>query len=227
MPPSLIETSSSDRFISRVAQRFHVALGAFRFPGVADSASVPDQLVGKLDPFVPRNDLHQILLDLLRIFIARQIQAVRKTQHVRIHYHSAGDSIRGAEHDVSRFSRNTGQREYLFHRARHLPAELFNDGFAGSHYGLGFVPEKSRRTNVLFQFAWGRKSERLRIRILLIERFSNLIHAHVRALRGKNRGDQQLKCILMLQLARRIPVSLVQSRKDCSYSLWISPRSVR
>src|SRR5258707_14939378 len=114
---------------------------------------------------------------------------------MRIHNPSAGESVRGAKHDVSCFSRNTGQREYLLHRARHLSAKLFNDRFAGSHYGLGFVPEKSRWTDVLFQLAWRGISERLRIRILLIERFSNLIHAHVTALLVKNRGDQLLKCV--------------------------------
>src|SRR6266481_4125685 len=68
--------SRSDALVFRVAQRFHIALDAFRFARVADPASVPDQLVRKLDPLFLRNDLHQVLFDLLWIFISRQVQAV-------------------------------------------------------------------------------------------------------------------------------------------------------
>src|SRR6267143_2924692 len=63
-------SSRSDALVFRVAQRFHIALHAFRFARVADPASVPDQLVRKLDPLLLRNNLHQILLDLLGIFIS-------------------------------------------------------------------------------------------------------------------------------------------------------------
>src|SRR5260370_16897297 len=101
---------------------------------------------------------------------------------MRIHNHSAGDSVRGAKHDVSCFSRNTGQRENLLHRARHLSAKLFNDRFAGSHYGLGFVPEKSRWTAVLFQLTWRGITDHLPIRILLFKLYTNPITPHLIAL---------------------------------------------
>ena len=60
---------ASDRFVLGVAQRFHIALNALWFARMADASAMPDQLVGKLDPLFPRNNFHQILLDLLRIFI--------------------------------------------------------------------------------------------------------------------------------------------------------------
>src|SRR6267378_3965651 len=57
--------SRSDALVFRVAQRFHVALDAFRFARVANPAPMPDQLMRKLDPLFLRNNLHQILFDLL------------------------------------------------------------------------------------------------------------------------------------------------------------------
>src|SRR6266550_3049119 len=79
-------------------------------------------------------------------------------------------------------------------------------------------------TDFVFQLAWRGVRERLRIRIFLIKRFGDLVHAHIRALRGKNRGNKQLKCILVLQLARGIPVRFVQVREDCCYALRIRSR---
>jgi hypothetical protein len=57
------------RFVFRIAKRFEIALEAHRFAGLADFAAVPDQLMGKQDPFFLRDDLHQVLLDLLGILI--------------------------------------------------------------------------------------------------------------------------------------------------------------
>src|SRR5260370_16864929 len=62
------------RFVFRIAKRFEIALDAHRFAGLTDFAAVPDQLMGKQDPFFLRDDLHQVLLDLLGIFVPGQIE---------------------------------------------------------------------------------------------------------------------------------------------------------
>jgi len=85
------------------------------------------------------------------------------------------------------FSRHARQREDFFHGARHLPAKLFKDRFARAHHRFRLVPEKSCRPDVLLQLAWRGVCERFRIWIFFIKRFSYLIDAHIRALRGKNR----------------------------------------
>src|SRR5271169_2288852 len=59
------EKKSLYRLVFRVAESFQIAFGAFRLARLADFAPVPDQLVGKQNPFFPRNYLHQVLLDLL------------------------------------------------------------------------------------------------------------------------------------------------------------------
>jgi hypothetical protein len=43
---------------------------------MANPSAMPDDLVGKLNPLLPWNDFHQILLNLFRIIIPRQIQAL-------------------------------------------------------------------------------------------------------------------------------------------------------
>ena len=60
----------SDRLIFRVAEALEIAFGAPRFARLADLAPVPDQLVGKQNPFFARDHLHQVLFDFLGIGIA-------------------------------------------------------------------------------------------------------------------------------------------------------------
>ena len=47
-----------DRLVFRVAEALEIAFGAPRFARLADLAPVPDQLVGKQNPFFARNHLH-------------------------------------------------------------------------------------------------------------------------------------------------------------------------
>src|SRR6516164_8140255 len=83
----------SNRFVFGVTQFFHIALRALRLARGADAASVPDQLVRKLDPLVLWNNGHQILLDFLGIVVASQIQPLREPHYMRIHHDPARDSI--------------------------------------------------------------------------------------------------------------------------------------
>src|SRR5207244_9260064 len=77
-----------------------------------------------------------------------------------------------------------------FHRAWHLSAKPFDDRFARPHHRFRLVPEESRRPDVLFQLAWCGIRERLRIRIFLIKRFSDLVHAQDRKSTRLNSSHQ-------------------------------------
>lgn len=170
---------------------------------------MPDNLVGKLDPPLFWNDLHEVLLDFLGIFVARQVQAVGNADDVSIHDNAAGDSKSSSEDDIGGFSRSAGKREHFFHGLRHSPAKLFHDGFARTHNGFGFVAEESSRANLLLEVARIRICEGFRRWIFLIERFRHLVYAHIGALRGEDRGNQQLKRVFVLQLAGRGGIRLV------------------
>ena len=89
---------------------------AQRAARVADPAAVPDQQVREAAPVRPRNELHQVALDLDRILVPRQPEALRKPAHVRVDH----DALRVAElgrDDVGRLARDAGQPQQLLDRA--------------------------------------------------------------------------------------------------------------
>src|SRR5882672_2090018 len=53
------------------------ALAAFRLARHADPASVPDHPMREVDPLLHRQELHQVLLDFLRIVLPRQLKSAR------------------------------------------------------------------------------------------------------------------------------------------------------
>jgi CHASE3 domain sensor protein len=64
-------------FVFRVADTLEDALQAFRFACLAHFASMPYQLMRKQNPFFLGNHLDQVLFDLLRIGVFRQIKPPR------------------------------------------------------------------------------------------------------------------------------------------------------
>src|SRR5438270_13334797 len=61
--------SRLDDFVFRVANGFEIAVEAFGFAGDTYAASVPDQLVRKLNPFFSGDRAHQVWFDFLGIFV--------------------------------------------------------------------------------------------------------------------------------------------------------------
>src|ERR1700732_3793314 len=178
--------------VFRIADGFEVAIEAAGLAGDTNAAAMPDELVGKLNPFFFRNDAHEVLLYFFGIFVLREIEAAREANHVGIDHDAARDAIGGAQHYVARFSRHTWEREDFVHGFGDLAAEGFEQRFAGAHDGFGLVSEKSGGPNLLLQFAGVGVGEGLRIGIFLVERFGDLVYAYVGTLRRKNRRDQEL-----------------------------------
>ena len=148
---------------------------------------MPDQLVGEQNPFVLRNHLHQILLDLFRIVVAGEIQTFRQALHVRIDNDARGDAVSGAENHVGRLTSHAWKREQLLHRARYFPPERLDDRFACADDGFRLVAEESRRPDFLLEVFRGGVGESFRSRILDVERLRHLDYAPVRALRREDR----------------------------------------
>ena len=103
--PRALLTWISDRFVLCVAERFQVAFQALRLARLANPPPVPNDLVRKEDPFVLGNHLHQVLFDLLRILVSRQVQALGDSLDMGVHDYAARDPISGSQHDVCGFSR--------------------------------------------------------------------------------------------------------------------------
>src|SRR5215472_4196202 len=83
--PRSFLTWISDRFVLCVAERFQVAFYALWLARLANPPPMPNDLVRKEDPFVLRNHLHQVLLDLCRILVSRQVQALGDSLDVGVH----------------------------------------------------------------------------------------------------------------------------------------------
>src|SRR5580692_1270482 len=73
----LVHFHRAPRLVPGVADVLQRTLRALRLARDAQLPSVPDDLVGKENPALSWDDLHQILLDLLRVVLLRQFQSPR------------------------------------------------------------------------------------------------------------------------------------------------------
>ncbi len=144
---------------------------------------MPDQLVGKLDPGILRNDFDEVLLDFLWIFVLGQIETAREAHDVRIDDDSAGDSVARTENDVAGFACDAGQRQDFVHCLWNFAFKVFDDAFARAHDRFRFIAEEPGRADFLFQFTWIGVGEIFRCFVFLVERFGDFVHANVGALR--------------------------------------------
>ena len=116
----------------------------------------------KQDPSLAGNDLHQILLDFLRIVLRRQLQPARDAMHVGVDDHAFGLPEPCSQHDVRGFAGDAGKREQFFHVVGNLPPEVRYDLPCGSHDGLGFVAEESGRPDIRLELFGSERGKRLR-----------------------------------------------------------------
>jgi hypothetical protein len=75
---------ASVRLVLGIAERLEIALEALWVARGTNSAAVPDELVREQNPPALWNDLHQVLLDFLRVIVSCEIEPPRKPLHVRI-----------------------------------------------------------------------------------------------------------------------------------------------
>ena len=60
------------------------------------------------NPAILRDDLHQVLLDLFRRVLLRELQPVRDAKHVRIDDDAARDAKGGAQDHIGSLARHAG-----------------------------------------------------------------------------------------------------------------------
>ena len=97
---------------------------------------MPDHLVSEVSPLFARDDLHQILLDLLGIVMARKFQATGDAIDMSVHYYAFVLLEPGAEHDVGGLPRHAWKREQLIHFGRHLAPKVAHNFLGRSHNGF-------------------------------------------------------------------------------------------
>src|SRR6266568_4172524 len=207
------------RLILRMAQRLQRTLHALRCPRHTQSSPVIDDLVRVVNPLLSRNHLHQILFNIPRVLRPRKLQPPRDPVHVRIDHDSFGLPEPRSQHHVCRLSRHSRQREQLIHLIGNFAAELLHHLASGPHNGLRLVPEESRSDDHRLQFLRLNLRQRSRCRILLEQRRGHHIYPHVRTLRRKNRRNQQLPGIVMMQSTHRPRIRPIQYLQNLRHPL--------
>src|SRR2546425_8870021 len=107
------------------------------------SAPVPDDLMREENPLLSRNDLHQVLLDLLWIVVLRQFQSSRDAMDVGVHDQTFGLAEPGAQDDVGGFAGHSWQREQVIHVLGNLAAELADDFSRRANNRFRFIAKKT------------------------------------------------------------------------------------
>src|ERR1035438_2444248 len=87
----LVRLHRAPGFVRGMADIFQCTVDALGLAGDAELASVPDDLVGKQNPFLARDDAHQVLLDLLGISVCREFEAARNAVNMGVDDHAFRD----------------------------------------------------------------------------------------------------------------------------------------
>ena len=186
------------------------AVVAIGLTSEASPATVPDEPVAPVCPIFPWNELHQILLDLLGIGLARNPKSMREAHHMRVDDDAFVFSEGVAEDNVGRFPSHAREGRAVSpscqERGRHVRPQSRPLHRGGSL----FCCEKNRSNGSFFQ------SRRSRFRVIggapifREQRRRDGIHSLVGALRGQNRRHQKFERIPEIELAMRVRINLRQ-----------------
>src|SRR6267154_1361137 len=139
----LVYLNRAPRFVGGVADIFQGAIHAFGFSGDTEFASVPDELVGEENPFLARDDAHQVLLDLLWIGVRGEFEAARDAVHMSIDDYALSYFEPRAQNYVCGLAGDAGQCKQILHVQRNLAAEVGDDFLSRSHNGFRFVAKEA------------------------------------------------------------------------------------
>ena len=157
---------------------------------VADSSTMVNQLMGKPDPTITWDQTHEILLDLVGICVGGHSQAIAQTLHMGIHNDTGTDSKSRTQHNIGRLTGHTGQLQEFLHALRNSFFERLNDLSGRPYQILGLVSKETRASYDLLQLLLIRLGQFAGYRIALKQLGRDHIHAHIRALGGKDSGNE-------------------------------------
>jgi hypothetical protein len=180
-----------------------------------------NQLMGKPDPTITWDLTHEILLDFVGICVGSHSQAIAQTLHMGIYDDTVTDSKSRTQHNIGRLTGHTGQLQEFLHAFRNSFFERLNDPFGRPYQILGLVSKKTRASYDLLQFLLIRLGHLAGCRKALKQFRRDHIHAHIRALSGKNRGNEKLKRIVVMKSAFGIAIFFVQSPEDLSNPIFL------
>ena len=189
-------------FTVEAAQIAHRAIGATRRAGLADMAPEQDQPMMGVLQILLRNDLIELVLDLIGRLAGGQAGAVGNPKNMGVDG-DGGLAEHGVENDAGGFAPDSGQRLQGRTIARHLSAMALDQQFAQGDdvFGLGVVEADGADVRLEPGFAQGYHFTRC------IgggeKRFRRPVDALIGDLRGQHDGDQSGERIFEFELRLR------------------------
>src|SRR6266508_2534115 len=160
--------------------------------GDADAPAVPDQQVRKAAPVLARDEANEVPLDLHRIFVAREAEALRETANVSVDNDPLSLAELGGD-DVGGLACDTWEVDQLLEPPRHLAVELLQQHLHRPAQRLRLLTEEAGREDVALEL-FGRNSQVvLRAPVLLEQPLGDAVHVDVRRLRGEHHRDEELE----------------------------------
>jgi len=175
---------------------------------------MPNQPVAEQQPVFLRQQLHQRELDFFRRPLRDKSEPTRQPHRVRVHDDADDHVKRISQNDVRRLATDTVERVQFLHRARHFAAVPLDELAAAVLDVLRLAAEKSGGLDELLQLR-ARRIREIRRRAVFFEQLRrDEVDALVRALGGKNDGDEQLERVCVIQFAMRVGISLLETGDD-------------
>ena len=112
---------------------------------------MPDHLMGKFYPALLGHQGHQVELNLYRVLLSGEPQALGDPAHVGVHY-EARDAEGVAQDDVGRLAADPRQFDQVIQGGRHLAAELRHQDLAEGLEALGLLAVEAGGVDGLLQF---------------------------------------------------------------------------
>src|SRR5688500_2753153 len=113
-----------------------------RLARLADPPAVPDEEVAEHRPALPREQRHQVLLDLDRVLVRREREARGEPLHVGVDHDALVDPERVAEDHVRGLAAHAWKRRELVERAGDFAAVLAHHRAREADDVLRLVPEE-------------------------------------------------------------------------------------
>ena len=171
-------------------------------------------MMRELNPFVLRDDLHQVLFDFDGVGIFCEVEAIGQALDVGIDDDSGGDAEDGTEDDVGGFTCGTRDGDQLFYGLRDLAAVLIEDPVGRADQRFGFVVEEDNGLDVFGQDFGANCGEVLEGGIFGEQARRDYVDADIGALSREYGGGEQFPRIGVMEGAGDVGIGFVEEFED-------------
>jgi len=197
----------------------NLAVGAVGFAGGTSAASVPNKEVRKKGPVLLRNEFHERLLHFHGIVLAGEAHPAGETAHMGVDHNPLGQVKSIAENHIGGFASHAGKLMEMFHRPRNFAPVIFDQGGGTAADRSGLRAKKTRGADQILKICSGKFGEVTGGVAAGKKCGSDLVDPFIRALGGKNGGDEELERVGVVQFAMSVRVSFFEFGDDPASSV--------